>query len=453
MPTDLTPLIAARSVAVVGASADPARIGGRPIAYLRRSGYAGRIVPVNPRRSEIQGLRTVPDLRETEPVDLAIIATPADLVAKSVADSLEAGARSLVLFTAGYAETGEEGALAQREIAAAAQAKGAVLLGPNCLGAANFHTGMAATFATSLESRWPATGGFSYFGQSGALGTYWIEMARRAGLGLSKWISLGNEAQVTGADALRYLAEDDETRTIAAYIEDIKNPDAFGDAVTLARDAGKGVIVLKSGRSPAGARAATAHTASHPGDDAWCDRFLAEVGAYRAGSLSEMIDVAQILASDTKRTGGKRLGIATVSGGAGVLACDAAERLGVPLAHFSDDTRHRLAQVLPGYASSRNPVDLTGALIADVDLLSKTLCIMEESGECDTIMFVIGAMEGIADQLIETIAGAKARGISLVVVWMAMPDRLADRICRLNIPLFAEIEQAIVAIAGGIRIG
>ena len=235
------------------------------------------------------------------------------------------------------------------------RAAGALLLGPNCLGAINVHRRLAATFTTALEALDPVPGGFSYMGQSGALGAYWLEMASRAGLGIASWITTGNEAQVTGADALAYLARDAVTKVIGAYIEDIKDPDAFAEAAETARAAGKTLLVLKSGRSAAGAHAALAHTASKAGEADWYDGFLRECGAAAVHSLSEMIDVARVLSAAAPSPPDPRLAIVTVSGGAGVLACDAAEALGVRLASFPDSLRAELRTILPGFAQAPEP--------------------------------------------------------------------------------------------------
>ena len=447
MTADLTPLLDARSVAVVGASADPLKIGGRPISYLKRLGYEGRIVPVNPTRSEVQGLPCLPSITEAGEIDLAIIAAPAPAAAEAVADSLKAGVRSLVLFTAGYAEVDEAGAAAQADLAAQARAAGAVMLGPNCLGAINVHRKLAASFTTALETLDPTPGGFSYMGQSGALGAYWIEMASRAGLGIAKWITTGNEAQATCADALAYLAGDRETRIVGAYIEDIKDQDAFSAAAGRSEAAGKRILALKSGRSAGGARAARAHTGSSTGNDSWYDGFLAECGIVRVRSLSEMVDAARILSADLPPPSKPRIAAVTVSGGAGVLICDEAERYGLEVAQIGPALADEFRAFLPGFAHPQNPLDVTGAVVGDNQLMTKALVALARSDACDVILIFIGSMGSIADTLIDAIAAAKPMGKPLVAIWMAPPPGARERIEGLGVPMFDEIQPAVAALA------
>jgi acyl-CoA synthetase (NDP forming) len=447
MPADLTPLLEARSVAVIGASADPMKIGGRPISYLQRLGYTGRIMPVNPARQEVQGLACLPSIAEAGAIDLAIVAAPAPGAAEAVEASLAAGVRALVLFTAGYAEVDEAGAAAQADLADRVRAAGAVMLGPNCLGAVNVHRRLAATFTTALETLDPRPGGFSYMGQSGALGAYWIEMADRAGLGIAKWITTGNEAQANGADALAYLAADRETRVIGAYIEDIKEPERFATAAAAARAAGKTMLALKSGRSALGARAALAHTASNAGEDDWYDGFLRECGATRVRSLSEMIDAARLLAAPYSVPPSPRIAAVTVSGGAGVLICDEAMRHGLAMAEFPSSLVETLRTILPSFARPQNPVDVTGAVVSDKALMAQALTVLARNDACDAIVLFIGSMASIADALIDAVAEAAPIGKPIVTIWMAPPDGVRERIEALGVPVFTEIQPAVAALA------
>lgn len=447
MATDLRPLLEARSVAVIGASADPGKIGGRPIAYMRRLGFTGRIVPVNPGRAEVQGLPCLPNLDDAGQIDLAIIAAPAAAAADAVASALRAGVRGVILFTAGYAEAGEEGRVAQTALADAARAAGSALLGPNCLGAINIHARLPATFATALEQRSPTAGTFSYMGQSGALGAYWLEMADEAGLGVAKWITTGNEAQVTGADALAYLAADAETRVIGAYIEDIKQPEAFAQAAQTARTAGKTLLAIKSGRSAGGRAAAAAHTAAQAGDDGWYDGFLRECGAIRVQSLTEMIDSARLLTAANPPVRGPRIGVVTVSGGAGVLICDAAVEQGLDIAPLSPEQAADYATFLPSYAQPRNPVDVTGAVVGDRALMTKALGGLGASPGHDAILLFLGSMGSIADDLVESVRVTLAFGKPVVVIWMAAPVAARAALEAMGVPVFDDIPPAVAAIA------
>jgi len=446
MPVNIKPLLEPASVAVVGASADPRKIGGRPIDYMRRFGFPGRFVGINPARKEVQGVPCFPDIADAGEIDLAILATPLEGAETAVLGCLKAGVRGLILFTAGYAETGAEGKLAQQRLVDAAREAGAVLLGPNCLGAVNVPARLPATFATTLEVLDPKPGGFSYVGQSGALGAYWMEMADAAGLGIAKWITTGNEAQVTGADAIAYLAADAHTRIIGTYIEDIKAPDEFAAAADAAKKAGKRIVAIKAGRSAAGARASATHTASQAGDAGWYDTFLAECGVIPVKSLTEMIDVAR-LAEAGPAYNAARIGMVTVSGGAGVLVCDTAADQGLAMAELSDGDRATLREFLPFYAPAANPIDVTGAVVSDRALLPRAVEILGRTAGCDVILLFFGGMASIADDLVAAAKGALAYGKPVVVIWMAGPSAALAAIAAAGVPVFTDIPPAVAAIA------
>ena len=449
MPKDITALLDPASVAVIGASADPCKIGGRPIDYMRRLGFPGRVVGVNPARREIQGLPCMPDIAAAGVIDLAIIATPQEAAEAAVLACLKAGVRGLILFTAGYAEMGPEGRRAQQRLTDAVGDAGAVLLGPNCLGTVNVPGRMAATFATTLERLDPKPGGFSYVGQSGALGSYWLEMATAAGLGIAKWITTGNEAHVTGADAIAYLVADTDTRIIGTYIEDIKAPDEFAAAAQAARHTRKTIIAIKAGRSAAGTRAAAAHTASRTGDAAWYEDFLAECGVIQVSSVTEMIDVARlaVAAPAARAYGATRIGMVTVSGGASVLVCDAAAEHGLAMAALSLEDCAELRSFLPSYAPAANPIDVTGAVVSDRGLLPRALKILGHCADCDVLLLFYGGMASIADDLIAAARDAAAYGKPVIVIWMAGPATALAAITALGMPVFTDIPPAIAAIA------
>jgi acyl-CoA synthetase (NDP forming) len=447
MPTNITALLEPASVAVIGASADPRKIGGRPIDYLRRFGFPGRIIGVNPARREVQGTACVPDIAEAGAIDLAILATPLEGAEPAVLACLKAGVKGLILFTAGYAEVGEDGKKAQQRLADAAREAGAAMLGPNCLGTLNVHARLPATFATTLEGLDPRPGWFSYVGQSGALGAYWLEMAHNAGLGIAKWITVGNEAQVTGADAIAYLADDAQTRIIATYIEDIKAPDEFAAAAHEAKQAGKTIIAIKSGRSPAGSRAAAAHTASQAGEAGWYNDFLNECGVLQVSSITEMIDTARLAGAGERQFGAARIGMVTVSGGAGVLVCDTAADHGLAMAELTQSDRDALREFLPFYAAAANPVDVTGAVVSDRGLLPRAVEILGRTAGCDVILLFFGGMASIAGDLVAAARGATAYGKPVVVVWMAGPDAALAEITAAGIPVFTDIPPAVAAIA------
>jgi acetate---CoA ligase (ADP-forming) len=281
MTGPLSPLISPASVAILGASDDPARIGGRPLAYLRAAGFAGQIYPVNPKRQTVQGLPAyarVADL-PTAP-DAAIVALPAALVENAVTELAERGARACVIFSSGFSEVGETAQ--QDRIAAIAREAGMRLLGPNCLGVFDVPSRFYATFTTTLDRGTPAEGNLSIVSQSGAFGSHLYFLARQRGLGMRSWITTGNEADVTVAECLEHFAHDPGTKVIMAYAEGFRDGDRLVAALEAARQAGKPVVFMKVGRSEIGAAAASSHTAALAGADAVCDAVLRQYGAHRA---------------------------------------------------------------------------------------------------------------------------------------------------------------------------
>ncbi len=364
----LDALLAPRSVAVIGASSDPTRIGGRPIAYMRRWGFAGPILPVNPNRAELQGLpchRSVAELPEVP--DVAIVAVPGEAAVEAVAALAARGTRAAILFTAGFAELGPEGAAQQARLLAAAG--GMRLLGPNSLGLFNARLGFYGTFTASLEGGPPLPGRIGIVSQSGAYGTHLFTLARNRGLGTPICVTTGNEADITVGEVLGWMVRDEGTDVIALYAEGIREAPSFIAALEAARQARKPVVVMKVGRSQLGSVAARSHTASIAGDDAVTDAVLAEFGAVRARTTEEMLDIAKLA---TRRIYPARntLGVITVSGGAGVLISDAAEALGLPMPPMPEHAQAELRALLP-IASPANPVDCTAQALNDMTLVGR----------------------------------------------------------------------------------
>ncbi|MBW4089562.1 MAG: acetate--CoA ligase family protein [Proteobacteria bacterium] len=365
----LTPLLAPRSIAILGASNDPARIGGRPIAYMKAQGFKGAIYPVNPNRTEVQGLRAYPsvsDLPETP--DVAIVAVPAGLAVSAAEDLGKRGTKAALVFTAGFAEVDAEGQAAQDRMVAAARAHGMRILGPNCLGVFDGRTGYYATFSSSFDSGWPVPGRIGIASQSGAYGTHLYTLARNRGIGASLCIMTGNEADVTVGECIGWLAENPDVDVIAAYIEGIREAPGLIAAFETARAAKKPIVMMKVGRSALGGQAAKSHTASIAGDDAVTAAVMAEFGVHRARTSEEMLDIAQTAMRRIYPVA-NTLGMITVSGGAGVLVSDVAEQVGLAMPPMPDDAQARL-KALVSFCAPRNPVDATAQVGNDLALLA-----------------------------------------------------------------------------------
>ena len=412
----LQSLLTPRSVAVIGASADRTRIGGRPIDYMLQRGFAGAILPVNPNRAEVQGLRAYPSVAALPEVpETAIVAVPGEAAIAAVEALGARGTRSAIVFTAGFAETDEAGAAAQARLLAAAGRHGMRVLGPNCLGLFNAAVGFYPIFSSSLESGFPMPGRVGIASQSGAYGTHMFAIARNRGIGTPVVVTTGNEGDVTIGDVIGWMAEDPGIDVIAAYAEGIREADGLLLALEAARRARKPVIMMKVGTSAVGAGAARSHTASIAGDDAVTGAVLAEFGVVRARTTEEMLDIA---ATATKRIYpvGNTLGVITISGGAGVLISDAAERVGLPLPAMPEAAQAKLRAMLP-FAAPRNPVDCTAQAFNDIGLVGRFMDSMVEEGGYRSVLAFFTQVGGSA-----TIApGLRAQ---LRAVRERYPDRL-----------------------------
>lgn len=446
-------VLEARSVAIVGASADPGKIAGRPLAYMLSRGFVGKLFPVNPTRDQVQGLKSYPSLAAIgEPVDLAIVGTPAALVEDVVREGAAAGVKAFVVFSSGFSETGEEGAALQRRLGELARAQGVTILGPNCLGVANSATGLIASFTTALEETPIKQGGFAFVSQSGALGAYWMDICLRSGLGFSKWITTGNECDMDAASAIAYLADDPQTRVIGLYVEDIRDSEAFRRALRRAAEAGKPVIAIKAGRSQAGAAAAASHTGALAGDDALYDACLRQHGALRVDSLSQMMDVARLFLFDSVPQGG-RLAVMSVSGGAGVLIADEAEGWGLELPALAPQTAEALAPVLPSFVKAANPLDLTGNVVQDTASISRALEAVARDPGNDAIVLFVGLMHSIATAFTDAIAHARQRTHRpIVVIWIGAKEESVAVLQQARIPVFRDIPPAVAALGGAVRL-
>ncbi|MGH8784835.1 MAG: acetate--CoA ligase family protein, partial [Cupriavidus necator] len=409
-------LLNPRSVAIVGASDDPARIGGRPISTMLKLGYAGKIFPVNPKRSEVQGLRAYASIAELPEVpDVAVVAVPAAQVLEVVAALGERGVRAAILFSAGFAEVGGAGVGLQEELVAIARCTGMRLIGPNALGIINMHTGFVGSFAASISLGPMRAGGVGIVSQSGAYGGHLAMAAKAQDIGLSSIIMTGNEADLTLGDALQLLVDDPVTTVIGLYSEGINDGDGLVAALQAARRARKPVVMMKVGRSEVGGVAARSHTASIAGDDAVIDAVLAELGVIRARSSEEMLDIVRI-AQRGIFPEHNTLGVMTVSGGAGVICSDAAEDLGLPMPEMPATAQARLLELLP-ICSPRNPVDTTAQFVNDLSLIEPFAEAMVRDGGYRSVLGFFtyaGATPSVAPRLRKQLAEVRAR----------YPDRL-----------------------------
>jgi len=348
------------SIAVIGASDREGSVGHQVLANLLHGGFKGTLYPVNPGSETVQGLPAYKSISAIDhPVELAVIAIPADSIAGVLRECGEHGVQGAVVLSAGFAETGRAGLARQREVVDIARTYRIPLLGPNCLGIMRPTIGLNATFAKSGAR----AGHVALVAQSGAFCTALLDWADHEGFGFSAVASLGATANVGFGEVLDYLAVDHETRSILLYVEGITNARSFMSGLRVAARL-KPVIVVKSGRSELGTRAAVSHTGALVGSDRVFDAAIHRAGAVRVHSVGELLSAATILAAGT-RVEGPRLAVVTNGGGPGVMAADRASDLDVPLAELSGKTVKALGAVLPSFWSHGNPVDILGDADAD----------------------------------------------------------------------------------------
>ncbi len=381
----LEALFAPQSIAIVGASANPLRIGGRPLRYLLDHGYRGVLYPVNPGRAEVQGCRAYPSLRDLPTVpDLALLCIGAAQVLPTLRDAAAIGVRSAVILAAGFAESGPEGQRRQAELAALARAAGMRLLGPNSLGYRNTNDGLLVTFATDVDSGL-LPGSLAVISQSGGLAAYFgAALPRTHGIG-AKWvIDTGNEADVEVAECLEYVSRDPDVAAIGLLIEGCRDGRRLLAALDLARARGKPVVVLKIARSTAGAQAAASHTGALTGEDAVYDAAFRQRRVYRARDEQEFSDIMRLHAAGAVPQG-RRAAIMSLSGGVATLLLDACEERGIVVPPLPPPADPALAAALPS-SHFDNPLDLSGNLANEPALLEAVLDHVTRADGIDAIV-------------------------------------------------------------------
>jgi acetyltransferase len=359
--SDLQAIFAPRAVAVIGASSRPGSVGQAVFANVLQHGYGGVVYPVNPRALSVMSVKAYPSvLNIPDEVDLAIVIVPSGSVPQVLEECGQKGIKAAIVITAGFKELGAAGAEKEQELLAAARRGGIRLLGPNCLGIINTDPGVSLN--GSFARLMPLPGNIALISQSGAVGVAALEYAQGEKIGLSKFVSVGNKADLNENDFLAYLKDDPQTEVILFYLEDLSDPSRFfrvaqeitGDPVKK-----KPILAIKSGRTAAGARAASSHTGALAGSDAAYDALFAQCGVLRVESLEELFDYALAFAWQPLPPG-NRVAIVTNAGGLGIMTTDAAVRYGLAIASFQDATTEKLKAGLPPSANIHNPVDVLG---------------------------------------------------------------------------------------------
>lgn len=383
-----------RGVAVVGASATPGSLGQRLLSYLRDHGYAGRIYPVNPRYREVEALACYPSVAAIPgPVDLALVLVGADRVTSTLQECAARGVGYVVVHASGFGEMGAGGSALEEEMTAYARANGMRLIGPNCIGLVSPGDHLVAGFSPLFSRVAFAPGTLGMVTQSGALGYGIVSLAVERGLRFSRIVNTGNEADLCTAEFVEELLNDEVTSSVLVYSEGVKRPADWRALGALSRQRGKPVIVLKSGRSEAGSRAAASHTASLAGDDAVWDAAFRQLGMLRVDDVDEMLDLAAVF-DQGRRPGGRGVGVMTTSGGAGILAVDALSAAGLRVPPLGDRTCREIRPVFPAYGTIANPLDLTGAILTDSAMFRTALRAMVSDPVMNALLVCFCVLQG-----------------------------------------------------------
>jgi acyl-CoA synthetase (NDP forming) len=432
------------SIAVIGASDNPHKVGGRPLLYLKRYGYRGAIYPINPGRASVQGLRAFAAIEETpRPPDLAIVAVAGDEAVRAVEACAARGVKIAVVMTSGFGETGAAGLAKQERMAVAARHAGMRLIGPNCQGIANFATGAVANFSTVFHELEGRDGPVAIVSQSGANSQAIYHLVRDKGLGVRHVHTTGNEADVTVAELAAAVVADPGVRLLLLYLEAIKDPPRLAEAAEAARERDLPIVALKAGRTARGQKAAASHTGALATEDRVVDAFFERHALWRVADPHELVAAAELYARG-HRPRGRRLVFISNSGASCVMAADYAEQRAIPLAPVP---RERLRAVLPAFAAADNPIDVTGALLGNPRLLADVLPVVGEDAQSDLVLVglpVAGAgydVEGFARDL----AAFEARYGATAAVATPQPS-VREAFARAGVATFAREREAMDAL-------
>ncbi len=450
--SSLDALFHPRSVALVGASSDPERIGGRPLRFMLEAGFAAPIYPVNRSGALIQGLQSYQKVSDIPfPVDQAIICVPVAGVEEAVRDAIAKGVKAIQVMTAGFAEIDAAGRALQDRIVGLCRAAGVRMLGPNSLGLLNVPARFFSTFSTFLNGAQPRPGAISLATQSGAFGSAAYGLATLRGLGFSKIIATGNEADVDVAESIDYLADDPDTRIICAAVESCRDGNRLRRALLKAARGGKPVLIMKVGRTELGAAAASTHTGSLAGNDKVYDTVFRECGALRPESIEEMLDIAYLYTVSGVLPANDELGVFTGSGGIGVLMADEAGAQGIELPPLPAPAREATLALLP-FAVAANPLDMTAQVTSVASGTARTLGVMLEHTRYGAVLGYLAHVglspERFASTQQEIAAlAAQHRERLTILVMLALPQ-VRSALEQQGVAVFEDPTRAVRAVAG-----
>lgn len=447
------------SIAIIGASKDPSKIGGRPLSFLLKHGFEGRIYPINPAGGVVQSIRayvSLADLPETP--DLAIIAVSAADAVAAVEQCANMGVRAAVVLSSGFTEHGEEGARLQARLSEVARESGMRVLGPNCLGSLGVAERSVATFSLALEAALPAPGKVAIVSQSGNLASYTMQLAARQGVGISRFMTTGNESDIDVADGIAWLASDPSTDVILCCMETCRDAAKLAAAFKLAHEAGKPVVVLKIGSSDAGGAAAASHTGALVGADAVFDVVFRNAGVVRVPNLERMVDLAHALsvATPARLPRGSNVVLLAASGGFSVMMADSAQAAGLGVPVLEASTQNLILSAVP-LASARNPVDATAQISSNPQVLDSILSAVSNDPACDAaILFISSALfvPRLQATILHALREVRSRHPDkLILLCCGGPPDVLEAINAMGYPTIEGVDAACATLASLVAFG
>jgi acetyl coenzyme A synthetase (ADP forming)-like protein len=452
MSRSLDAILRPRSVAVIGASRKRGTIAAEVFSNLLRAGFPGAVYPVNPHADVVQSVRAYRSILDIpDPVDLAVIVVPAAQVLATLETCGQKGVRGVLVITAGFGETGEAERALEKQIRELLHRYGMRMVGPNCLGVLNADP--AVSLNATFSPTFPPYGGVAFSSQSGALGLAILEQAKELGVGIAAFVSMGNKVDVSGNDLLQYWEDDPAVSVILLYLESLGNPGKFMEiARRVARK--KPIAVVKSGRTEAGARAASSHTGSLAGMDVAVDALLGQAGVIRTDTIDELFDVAMLLDSQPVPRG-RRVAILTNAGGPGIMASDACESRGLGVARLTAPTQASLQAFLPAEASVKNPVDMIAS--ASGDSYERALAILLAAEEVDAVLVIfvtplVTEATDVAAAILRAAAHTDKTVLTCLMGRHGVPEAISSLRAK-RFPSYAFPESAAAALARAARYG
>lgn len=446
----LSMLFEARSIAIVGASQAMETINGKPIKYLLESRFDGDIYPVTPKYDEIGGLKCYPSVRDIPgTVDLAVLAVSAARVPQILEDCVAKGIPAAVVFSSGFAELGDEGRAQQTRAMDIANQAGMRICGPNSMGTVNLRTGLIATFST-IAARTHRVGPLALISQSGMYASYILAQASELGLGFGLFATTGNEGDVNLAEVIEYAVHDAETSAVLAYVEEVRDGDAFVQAAEAGLEQDRPIVMIKVGRSDVGARTAQSHTGAIAGSHDAYEAVFRQHGIIAVDTIDEMLDIAQLIEYGVFPAG-KRVGILSLSGGAAIMLADSSTAWGLEVPTLPDDVQAELKQQIP-FAGVANPIDATGQLFNQPEAYGHFLQALIDQPDIDSLVFFFGHLfaydDDLGSRVVADTVDAKQRSDKPFVMLATPGDgKPADMLRDGGIPCFADPDRAMRAVA------